>query len=309
MTAANFANYVSKPSTAQCHEVQSNIHVVVQNGILRRGTSSFKNNQTVVELGFNMGGPINFTLHKNSDNGEEIEITTGVAHISVYSFQSGVMEYTKDQAVNWLGIILPLELFQSYFEMSLQKYLGKPISDSGMASRIVGPINAEMQAALRQIMLCRYMGKTRCLFLKSKVLELISYMRFYADGGETVRSHSFHLSSTDWERMWQAKRVLDQNLENPPSIIELSRQVGVNEFKLKNGFREVHGITPYRYVAEQRLERASNYLRERRMNVTEAAFAVGYSSLSHFSKIFRERFGLTPHEYSTRYCEISEEAI
>jgi AraC-like DNA-binding protein len=50
-------------------------------------------------------------------------------------------------------------------------------------------------------------------------------------------------------------------------------------------------------VAEQRLERARLFLWKRQMNVTEAAFAVGYSSLSHFAKIFRARFGVNPHEY------------
>jgi AraC-like DNA-binding protein len=101
----------------------------------------------------------------------------------------------------------------------------------------------------------------------------------------------------DKEKMWRAKAVLDEKLEVPPSIVELAQYVGVNEYKLKNGFRQEHGITPYRYIVEQRLERARKLLWNRDMNVTEAAFAVGYSSLSHFAKIFRDKFGVNPHEY------------
>ena len=300
MTPANFVNYTSKPPASLCHEIQNDMHLVIQEGVLQRGENAFKHRQPMVELGFNMGGPIQFTLHHESETGAEYVVNSGMAHISVCSFDSGVIEYTKDQSINWLGIILPLNLFKSFFEFSLNAYFKGIPEDAPIMSKMVGQINAEMQAALRQIMMCRYLGQTKCLFLKSKIIELISYVSFYADGGETVNSASYHLSASDREKMWIAKKILDKNLENPPSIIELARQVAVNEFKLKNGFREVHGITPYRYVSDQRLEKAREILLERRMNVTEVALTVGYSSLSHFAKIFREKFGVTPHDYLTQ---------
>jgi AraC-like DNA-binding protein len=147
--------------------------------------------------------------------------------------------------------------------------------------------------------MCPFLGKTRCLFLEGKVLELISHVRFSADRHTYTASSTaaVNLMADDYERMWQAKTILDENLESPPSILELAKLVGVNEFKLKNGFRQVYGTTPYKYLADQRLETARQLLWERRVNVTEAAFSVGYSNLSHFAKIFRAKFGVNPHEF------------
>ena len=53
-------------------------------------------------------------------------------------------------------------------------------------------------------------------------------------------------------------------------------------------------MTISRYLRNLRLERAAELLRSGRSNVTEAAMAVGYSSLSHFSKAFAEMFGVCP---------------
>jgi AraC-like DNA-binding protein len=53
-------------------------------------------------------------------------------------------------------------------------------------------------------------------------------------------------------------------------------------------------MTISRYLGNLRLERAAELLRSGRLNVTEAATAVGYSSLSHFSKAFAEMFGVSP---------------
>ncbi len=92
-------------------------------------------------------------------------------------------------------------------------------------------------------------------------------------------------------RYWNGK------FQNPPRLLDLAKAVGVSHPKLNSCFREAYGATIFEYLREVRLSRARSILEEGRMNVTEAAFEVGYSSLSHFAKAFREHFGAPPGNY------------
>lgn len=76
--------------------------------------------------------------------------------------------------------------------------------------------------------------------------------------------------------------------------------MGLNDFKLKAGFKEVFGTTVFGYIREQRLEKALAYLQSGRWNVGEAAFSVGYANPCSFAKAFRERYGLNPSELLRR---------
>lgn len=102
------------------------------------------------------------------------------------------------------------------------------------------------------------------------------------------------LSKDDVENLRLAREILRENLSEPPSLTQLSRQAGINEFKLKRGFRRLFGLTPYGFLREARLEQARRYLESGDMNVYEACLAVGYSNPGHFSGAFKRRFGVTP---------------
>ena len=82
------------------------------------------------------------------------------------------------------------------------------------------------------------------------------------------------------ERVERVKQALARDLENPPALSQLGREVGCSPFYLSRIFSEQTGMTISRYLRNLRLERAAELLRSGRSNVTEAAMAVGYSSLA-----------------------------
>ncbi len=83
-------------------------------------------------------------------------------------------------------------------------------------------------------------------------------------------------------------------MANPPTILDLSHRVGLNHNQLTEGFRQMFGQTPFEYLRILRLEKARKLLTDHTCNVTEAAYEVGFSSPSHFTKNFRRAFGITP---------------
>jgi AraC family transcriptional regulator, transcriptional activator of the genes for pyochelin and ferripyochelin receptors len=80
-------------------------------------------------------------------------------------------------------------------------------------------------------------------------------------------------------------------------LIKLARQVGLNDYKLKRGFRQLFGTTVFGYLHAERMEKARTLLMNRQMKVTEVSHTVGYASLPSFSLAFRKRFGVSPRSY------------
>ncbi|MUM78820.1 helix-turn-helix domain-containing protein [Pseudodesulfovibrio sp. F-1] len=280
----------------QTIEIQNEIRMTVQRGIGGAQVKYEPTEQTshMIEIGFNLGGPIQSVLY--SDNRAQAQVSNhGQAHIAFYPGCSGLAQYCKGQPVCYLSFIISISLFEYYFD-TLIMYVKEQMQErKSLCHTIFSPITADMKFVLQQMMLCPVQNKAKGLFYEGKALELVSYLRQTTNKERSCLKLT--LTDEDREKMWEAKSILDDSIESPPSVQQLSQLIGVNEFKLKNGFRLVHGITPYRYLADQRLEKARNLLCEQKMNVSEVAFEVGYSSLSHFSKIFRSKYGVSPHEY------------
>lgn len=77
----------------------------------------------------------------------------------------------------------------------------------------------------------------------------------------------------------------------------LARQVNLNDYKLKVGFKSVFGTTVFGCLHQHRMETAQQLLSQGHLNVKEVAQQVGYASQSRFAAAFRKQFGLNPKAY------------
>lgn len=161
-----------------------------------------------------------------------------------------------------------------------------------------GCITLAMQLALQQILHCPYQGITKRIYLESKILELTALL-IEDLTAQNSKNDNYLLKSIDVDRIYHAKEILFRNLDNPPSLTQLSRQVGLNECTLKRSFREVFGTTAFGYLHQYRLEKAQQLLAAGEMSVTEVARSVGFASRSYFATAFRKKFGINPKEYLT----------
>ncbi|MCF2857726.1 AraC family transcriptional regulator [Pseudoalteromonas sp. SMS1] len=91
-----------------------------------------------------------------------------------------------------------------------------------------------------------------------------------------------------------ARDFLLTDLSSPPTISDVAKAVGLNQCKLKKGFKALFNNTVYGCFQEERMHQAMNLLKDN--NVTETAISLGYSNVSHFSVAFRKQFGVLPKE-------------
>lgn len=158
-----------------------------------------------------------------------------------------------------------------------------------------------MQVAARRILQCPYRGMTKRLYLEGKALELLALViaqeREIGDGTPSTQTLKPVLKSDTIERIYHARDILRQRLDNPPSLMELARQVGLNECTLKQGFRQVFNTTAFSDLYEYSMQQALQLLETGDFKVEEVAKRVGYQNRSAFAVAFRRKFGVNPSEY------------
>ena len=101
----------------------------------------------------------------------------------------------------------------------------------------------------------------------------------------------------DKEKLTYAKKYVEENLRRPPTLSELAKIIGVNEYKLKRGFKELFQTTVFGHLSDYRLDLARQQLSDTSKSIGEIAVELGYSSSQHFSTAFRKKYGLSPKNY------------
>jgi transcriptional regulator GlxA family with amidase domain len=94
----------------------------------------------------------------------------------------------------------------------------------------------------------------------------------------------------------KAVALMEAAIEEPVALSELTRRTGVSQRQLERLCKRYLGATPAQYYVQLRLERARRMLRQTDMSVAEVAIACGFVSLSHFAKVYRRHYGLSPRE-------------
>lgn len=154
-------------------------------------------------------------------------------------------------------------------------------------------VTPALRAVIHQIV--RYDGgdALRRFFLETKASELLLLL-LDAQGRAGSGERAACKTRRDVAAIHEARDLLLARTLDPPSLPELARAVGVNEYKLKRGFKEVFGQTAYGLLAEHRMQQARAYLLDSDQTVAEVAALVGYAHASHFSTAFKRMFGVTP---------------
>lgn len=144
------------------------------------------------------------------------------------------------------------------------------------------------------ILNCPYSDALKRMFLHSKTIEML-VLQAEAFDKTLTQKPTILKTQYDKERILFARDYLVKNIETPPSLTELSRIAGINEFKLKRGFKETFDLTVFQYLADVRLGIAQTDLQEGKKSATEIAMELGYSSVQHFSTAFKKKFGVSPN--------------
>lgn len=110
------------------------------------------------------------------------------------------------------------------------------------------------------------------------------------------------LQSIDKKFISRVLDVVSRGMSEPDfSVAKLSKQVHMSRQHLNRKLRSITGLTTVEFIRSQRLKRAALLLRNKQSTITEIAYAVGFSTPSHFSRAFQREFGQTPSAYLNEF--------
>jgi len=136
------------------------------------------------------------------------------------------------------------------------------------------------------------------MWYHGKALEIAAALLYRTEVEPELFCH--RLKRLNRERVGRVIALLGENLAETPTLKQIGQRVGCSPFYLSRIFSGETGRSIFQYLRALRLERAAELLREKKLNVTQVALAVGYSSPSHFSTAFHETFGCCPGLYPLR---------
>jgi AraC family transcriptional regulator, transcriptional activator of the genes for pyochelin and ferripyochelin receptors len=211
-------------------------------------------------------------------------------HHFVYSRET---EYDLiiDKSVRVVHITVDKEYYAGLLQESEPWLAGMKASlhDNKQVSSGQGHVNLAMNRALQDLMCNPLQGALRELFTEAKVLELVALQ--LAGFSAVCRESS---AQKDKDVFHDLRCYLDTHFNDDLSLRLLSRAFGLNEFKLKKGFKSFFNTTIFDYIHEQKMLHARKLLLDHHMLVNEVAGKVGYKNPNHFSTAFKRRFGIVP---------------
>ncbi len=158
------------------------------------------------------------------------------------------------------------------------------------------PISPNMAVVLKQILDFNSTPPALKVYLKGKSLELIGLYFNCPEQYNTARC-PFLADEKAVRKIKQAKEIIIKKMTSPPTLKELSEEIGLSLKKLKQGFKEVYGDTVFGFLFNYKMEVARKLLEEGQYNVNEVGLKIGYSTASHFIVAFKKKFGTTPKKY------------
>ncbi len=262
----------------------------------------FNNYEIPVTIQFNFTLSGHYRIRLNGDRNSRRYF--GEFHgISYYNYNDAgsYCRVVHDVPARSISLSLHPDAFMACYEGHLDlmpSVIRDMIGDKASSGYLLykSTITPAIREVMHQITGCPYHGITRKLFLESKALELLALqMDQICENSLSGSAHScMRMHPHDKKQVEGVRDLLDSNLETPPGLQQLAKTAGMSHPKLNRCFKEMYGMTVFQYLRMARLNKAKIMLQKEGYSVTEAAFQVGYDSVSHFSQVYKKQFGASP---------------
>lgn len=236
------------------------------------------------------------------------KIAFNIEHCAIELLENNSsMVYFKDEQMKILfkippkteliSVLISIEYFHSLFS-SEGNFLfnfgnfkvGQPIIEAK-------EITTSCKLILNQLVSKNVAESLQPIYVKGKIYELLSV--YFSNITEENSDNCPYITNEEVVgKIKLAKEIVIKNMNNPPSLNDLAKEVGLNIKKLKSDFKEFYGVPVFTFLLNYKMELAKKLLKENKMNVNEISTHLGYSSSSHFIAAFKRKFGITPKQFS-----------
>ncbi|KGL63952.1 helix-turn-helix transcriptional regulator [Polaribacter sp. Hel1_85] len=250
-------------------------------------------NSTFIQIHFCLRGNSKFLFNNGSYSFDVLDNRS----ILLYNPQRVLPIHLEIQPKTTLvSLLISIEKFHSLF--SKESGYIPFLSDENSNKKYYDDteIKPTVSIVLQQIINSNINSSIRDLYIKGKVYELLS-LHFQPEESTEGEYCPFLVDEQNVLKIRKAKEIIISRMAEPPTLQELSKEIGLSLKKLKEGFKQIYGDTVYSFLFDYKMEHARRLLESNQFNVNEVGVKVGYSTSSHFIAAFKKKFGTTPKKY------------
>ncbi len=177
------------------------------------------------------------------------------------------------------------------FFPALQDFVSQPTESPSLLFDNPGWANIQVIDIITNLLHCPYDETLRRFYFDNKVKELLFLLLIQK---YTAAAMHTRLTKHDREAIHEAKSIIEKNTASHITSRKIAQQVGMNEFKLKNFFKQVFGIGMFEFMIQVRMQKARVLLLETDKPIKEIATLTGYTSIQNFQTAFKKYFNCTP---------------
>lgn len=291
----NIIDYETSGIKLKLKEIQlDGIHICIRHEeIVPPFVMEVEHDFPFLKMHFEIEGSSTYTPEK--DKGLVVDIPNGHYNFLFLPKVKGTLEYTSKVRntleINFTKMYLKRVFGQSFMEAS--STFGEAIEKDVpfLMWEKSKPITPRMHTIIGEIIDCKFEGSIKKIYLESKVTEILTIFFNELKNKETLEEKLFE---EDYLKIIEAGSIIRNNLKNPPTISELSKITGVNQFKLKHNFKIVFKKPIFSYLTDLRMEKAKQLIVDKFYTVAETAYEVGYKNPQHFTAAFKRKHNYLP---------------
>lgn len=159
------------------------------------------------------------------------------------------------------------------------------------------PIHLRMEDYVKTLRDLKTEGMTRVLQIEGEVYHLLS---MHIARHDRYQKNEIMPNALLKDELKVIRRQAKKILKDPSlgyNLDQLSKDSGLSQAKLQEGFKFLYARTVTEYIRHVRLEAARDLMNTTDLNISQIVYTIGFTSRSYFSKIFKEKYDMTPHEF------------
>lgn len=228
------------------------------------------------------------------DQDVEIPMIADTGIICVSNYGRSSMKLTKNQPFTNINLFIRSKRFLEFMGDTLHtlpKDFQEALEDDQKYYGIGGPTHTQINQLLADLRQDNFSGPSTIFMRESTAMKIMGIQL-----AELIY-HTQNEPSDETQKLQLAHTIIKNSLADPPKISMLARQIGLSEFKLKNGFKKMFQMPIYAFLIDCRMKKAVELLTKQAYSVKETAYTIGYSNPNAFSNAFYKKYGVYPTEF------------
>jgi AraC-like DNA-binding protein len=206
------------------------------------------------------------------------------------------IRFPANSNIQYVVVAIAADRLRSILSIENPNNTIKTITAENASFLFFESLDTEMQLLLKNIVSVDMNNSMNNFYVQIKVQELMYLLFSKLSLRENTAFKS--INSNDAEKLLVIRNEILSDLSTPPVLNKLAVIASMSETKLKQLFKQTFGDTIYNYYQKARMEEAAFLLKQARHTVSEVGYELGFSNLSHFSRLFEKLYGVTPKKFS-----------